>query len=100
MLQVILPEFRADVPDDRQREEISRRVAEALQPPRSTREDEGREPDEENIELDAALTWSDRVLLRAIAFGKMSADGVARAPSAIRATGQQHVAERESYGGG
>lgn len=85
MLQVILPEFRADVPDDKEREEISRRVAEALHPPRSPREDESREPDEDNIEFDASMTWSDRELLRSMDFEKMSADEVARARSAIRA---------------
>lgn len=84
MLQVILPEFRADVPDDKEREEISRRVAEALQPPKSPREDQGREPDEENIEFDASMTWSDREILRAMDFEKMSAEEVARAKVAIR----------------
>jgi len=84
MLQVILPEFRADLPDDKQREEISRRVAEALQPPRDG-EGEGREPDEEKLELDAAMTWSDRELLQSMDFEKMSAAEVARATSAIRA---------------
>lgn len=84
MLQVILPEFRADVPDDKQREEISRRIAEALQPPREG-EGEGREPDEEKLELDAAMTWSDRELLQSMDFEKMSAAEVARATSAIRA---------------
>ena len=84
MLQVILPEFRADVPDDKQREEINRRVAEALQPPKTPREDEGREPDEENIEFDASMTWSDRELLRAMDFEKMSAEEVARATLAVR----------------
>jgi len=84
MLQVILPEFRADVPDDKDREEISRRVAEALQPPKSPREDDSREPDEENIEFDAAMTWSDRELLRSMDFEKMSAEEVARAKTAIR----------------
>lgn len=83
MLQVILPEFRADVPDDK-REEISRRVAEALQPPKAPRETEGHEPDEENIEFDAAMTWSDREILRAMDFEKMSAEEVARAKVAVR----------------
>lgn len=84
MLQVILPEFRADIPDDKQREEINRRVAEALQPPKSPHEEEGREPDEENIEFDASMTWSDRELLRAMDFEKMSAEEVARATLAVR----------------
>src|SRR3546814_13038218 len=82
MLQVILPEFRADVPDDRQREEITRRVAEALQPPRSPREDEGRQPDEANIEFDAAMPWYDRELLRANEFEKLSAKDGRRAKTA------------------
>lgn len=85
MLQVILPEFRTDVPDDKAREEINRRVAEALQPPRTPREDDSREPDEDNIEFDASMTWSDRELLRSMDFEKMSADEVARARTAIRA---------------
>ena len=84
MLQVILPEFRADLPDDKEREEISRRVAEALQPPRSPNEDPGRDPDEENVEFDASMTWSDRELLRAMDFEKMSAEEVARAKVAVR----------------
>ncbi len=84
MLQVILPEFRADLPDDKEREEISRRVAEALQPPRSPNEDPSREPDEENVEFDASMTWSDRELLRAMDFEKMSAEEVARAKVAVR----------------
>ncbi|EDP64420.1 VWA domain containing CoxE-like family protein [alpha proteobacterium BAL199] len=84
MLQVILPEFRADIPDEKEREEMNRRVAEALQPPKSALEDEGREPDEDNIEFDASMTWSDRELLRAMDFEKMSTEEVNRAKTAIR----------------
>lgn len=84
MLQMILPEFRGDGDEDREKgQEMNRRLAEALKS-----ENPGganpEEPEEEEIELDAAMTWSDRELLREMDFEKMTAEEVLRAKQVIR----------------
>jgi len=83
MLQMILPEFRADQVDE-DREEMNRRVAEAMTPPKSPNEREGEDPEEENIDFDASMTWSDKELLREMDFEKMTAEEVARAKAVVR----------------
>jgi len=83
MLQMVLPEFRADVSTEDERQEMNRRVAEALHPPKAPRETPGDEQEEE-IEFDAAMTWSDRELLRHMDFEKMTAAEVAKAKQVIR----------------
>ncbi|MCC7271713.1 MAG: VWA domain-containing protein [Alphaproteobacteria bacterium] len=77
MMGLLLPNVQR--PDD-QRDPLSRRVAEALH----GKDQHGKErPPEEEIELDAAMTWSDRELLQTMDFEAMSADEIARARSII-----------------
>jgi uncharacterized protein with von Willebrand factor type A (vWA) domain len=84
MMQMIVPEFRGD-PDapPEQGEPMNRRLAEALKGD-SPGAGEGQDPEEEKIELDAAMTWSDRELLREMDFEKMSGEEVAHAKQVIR----------------
>src|SRR5207237_8490361 len=62
-------------------EEMIRRLAEAMHPGGDEGEEQEREDD---IEVDATMTFSDRELLRAMDFEKMSLDEVARAKAAIK----------------
>lgn len=84
MMQMIVPEFRGDpeAPPE-QGEPMNRRLAEALKGD-TPGEGEGQDPEEEKIELDAAMTWSDRELLREMDFEKMSGEEVAHAKQVIR----------------
>lgn len=84
MMQMIMPEFRGD-PDEKKEkgEEMNRRLAEALKSENAAAA-ETQEPEEEEIELDAAMTWSDRELLREMDFEKMTADEIRQAKQAIR----------------
>jgi len=77
MLGLMLPVLRSEAPG----EEMSRRLAEALHPGDQAGNDR---PAEEKIELDAAMTFSERELLQKMDFEKMSADEVARARAAIQ----------------
>ncbi len=84
MMQMILPEFRGDAEEEREKgQEMNRRLAEALKA-ETPGDGDAREPEEEEIELDAAMTWSDRELLREMDFEKMSAEEILRAKQAIR----------------
>ncbi len=79
MMGLLLPNVGR--PDEMQ-DPLSRRVAEAMHgkdgPARS------REREEEELEIDAALTWSDRELVQGMDFEAMSAEEVARAQAIIR----------------
>ena len=68
--------------DPEERVELSRRVAEALRKEKAGSEAEDAE--EEKIEIDAALTWSDRDVERSMDFEKMSAEELERAKQAIQ----------------
>jgi uncharacterized protein len=80
MMGLLLPEMRS--PDGPEGEEMSRRLAEALHPGQSEAPDD--RPQEKEIELDAAMTFSDRELLQRMDFEQMSAEEVARAKQLIR----------------
>jgi uncharacterized protein with von Willebrand factor type A (vWA) domain len=80
MMGLLLPEMRA--PDAPEGEEMSRRLAEALHPGRGEAPDN--QPQEKEIELDAAMTFSDRELLQKMDFEQMSAEEVARAKQLIQ----------------
>ena len=70
MMTMLLPSIGA--PDDANKgEEISRRLAEALKAERGDGE-EGAAPEEEVLEIDAAMTYSARELLQRADFEKMS----------------------------
>ena len=80
MMGLLLPEMRS--PDAPRGEELSRRLAEALHPGRGEApEDQTRENE---IELDAAMTFSDREILQKMDFEQMSAEEVGRAKRLIR----------------
>src|SRR5262245_35347465 len=79
MMSLLLPQLTTPEADGG--EEMIRRLAEAMQ--RGNAEDES-EPREEEIEVDAAMTFSERELLREMDFEKMSLDELTRAKSAIK----------------
>jgi uncharacterized protein with von Willebrand factor type A (vWA) domain len=82
MMALLLPSLKADLKQEGP--ELSRRLAEALQPNKpKPGEGEGEQQDQE-IEIDAALTWSDRELIQSMDFEKMSAAEVAMAKSVIK----------------
>jgi hypothetical protein len=84
MMSLMLPSFRT--PEEPEREEIARRLAEAM-----TGERAADTPPVEETQVDATLTWSDRELLRHMDFEKMSAAEEAAAKRAIAAL---HLAVR------
>jgi hypothetical protein len=79
MMALILP--RMGTENEPEGEEMIRRLAEALHPeaPAPGEEREG----EQELEIDAAMTFSDRELLQAMDFEKMSGDEMRRAKAAI-----------------
>ena len=77
MLGLVLPQMNIEVPQDEGAEMI-RRLAEALHPDRQAK-DSG----ETELEVDAAMTFSDREQLREMDFEKMSLEELARAKAAI-----------------
>ena len=80
MMGLLLPEMRS--PDAPEGKEMSRRLAEALHPGQGEQPDD--RPQENEIELDAAMTFSERELLQEMDFEQMSAEEVARAKQVIR----------------
>src|SRR5438876_11228713 len=77
MLALVLPQMNVEAPRE-EGAEMLRRLAEALHPNR-----EAQETGETELDLDAAMTFSDREQLRAMDFDKMSLDELARAKAAI-----------------
>ncbi len=84
MMGVLLPDVRAAGSDDTDDAmELNRRVAEALHAAQSDREEPVRERAEDEIEIDAALTFSSQEQLHEIDFEDMSVQEIARAKAAI-----------------
>jgi uncharacterized protein len=81
MMSLLLPQFRYDQADE-DREEIATRLAEALQGDRAGAFDE-LPADQEEVEIDAALTFSDRELLQDMDFEKMTNAELAETKKAI-----------------
>jgi uncharacterized protein len=77
MLSLVLPQLNIEMPQDEGAEMI-RRLAEALHPDR-----EPRDTGETELDIDAAMTFSDREQLRTMDFDKMSLEELARAKAAI-----------------
>jgi uncharacterized protein len=77
MLSLVLPQLNIEMPQEPGAEMI-RRLAEALHP-----NQQARETGEEQVDIDAAMTFSDREQLRTMDFEKMSLDELARAKAAI-----------------
>jgi uncharacterized protein len=78
MMGLVLPELRIESEED-QAPAMMRRLAEALHPNPA----EARDSEETEIEIDAAMTFSDREQLRGMDFEKMSLEELARAKAAI-----------------
>ena len=81
MLSMMLPTVRPDVPADQ--DELSQRVADALGLGHDSATDDRNRTEE--LELDMAMTFSDREVLQEMDFESMSADEIARAKKAIAA---------------
>ncbi len=81
MMQMMLPDIESSQQVPGEEEDISRRVAEALS---AGKENETRPLEEEELEMDAALTWSANEVLGDKDFEKMSADEIAAAVDAIK----------------
>jgi uncharacterized protein with von Willebrand factor type A (vWA) domain len=80
MMSLLLPQL--ETPGTSEGEEMIRRLAEAMNQGNGAN-DQTQEREEE-IELDAAMTFSDRELLRGMDFEKMSLDELAQAKAAIK----------------
>ena len=78
LMSVILPTI--ETPADEDKEEMSRRLAEAL---KGLSEAADRAPEQERIELDAVMTWTDREVLKTRDFEKMSREEMAVAKRAL-----------------
>jgi uncharacterized protein with von Willebrand factor type A (vWA) domain len=78
MLGLVLPQLNLDMPAEEQGAEMLRRLAEALHPNR-----EAQDSGETELDIDAAMTFSDREQLRGMDFEKMSLAELARAKAAI-----------------
>jgi uncharacterized protein with von Willebrand factor type A (vWA) domain len=85
MMQMVLPNFRS-VPSDgsEQKDETNRRVAEALNQNADGDNDTPEFEGEQEIQIDAALTYSDQERLQTMDFEAMSAEEVSLARDAIR----------------
>jgi len=82
MLSLLLPSLR--IPEDDSRA-LSRRLAEALRGDGRLPDPPEQEPEQDQIEIDMALTFSDKELLQTIDFENMSTEELARAKAAIAA---------------
>jgi len=78
-MAMLLPSMRIDRPED-EKDQVSRRVSEALLPGGADRDDR---KEREEFEFDAAFTFSDRELLQTMDFDSMSAEELAQAKAAI-----------------
>jgi uncharacterized protein with von Willebrand factor type A (vWA) domain len=78
MMAMLLPTLTAGDASDKG-EELSRRLAEALRREGNSHDQEGEPPGEEEVEFDAAMTYSQRELLQGIDFEKMSSEELAAA---------------------
>jgi uncharacterized protein with von Willebrand factor type A (vWA) domain len=83
MMSLLLPQFQYDKGgEEEDREEIAARLAEALHGDRAADIDQ-MPADEEEIEIDAAMTFSDREMLQAMDFEKMTNAELAETKKAI-----------------
>ncbi|MBL6953881.1 MAG: VWA domain-containing protein [Alphaproteobacteria bacterium] len=80
MLHMLMPQVQVEM-DESRNEALSRRVAEALA--KGEGADTMQEAAEEEVEFDAALTYSAREVLQGMDFESMSADEVAQARAII-----------------
>lgn len=81
MMSLILPTLRTDQAVE---DELSRRIAEAMSPDGQAGAEDMSGEEGEEVELDAALTWSRQEVLQQKDFEKMSAEEVREARDQIR----------------
>jgi uncharacterized protein with von Willebrand factor type A (vWA) domain len=84
MMSMLLPQLRYDQGED-DREEIATRLAEALQGERAGEGFAEDAPDQEEVEVDAAMTFSQREILQEMDFEKMTSAELAETKKAIAA---------------
>jgi uncharacterized protein with von Willebrand factor type A (vWA) domain len=82
MMQMVLPTFKTNQPDQRNKE-IIRRVSDALNDEREQEKQDQDKVDEQEIELDATMTFSDQEILQEMDFEKMTVIELEAAKSAI-----------------
>src|SRR5688572_2484701 len=82
MMSMLLPQLRTEQVEDDHRE-ISPRVADALRGEQAGHQGEASEPDQDEIEVDASLTFSSRELLQRMDFEKMTLAELEAAKKAI-----------------
>ena len=85
MMGLMLPEVRLAGGDDAERQEISRRLAEVMRASQAGQPEPERTLGEDEIETDAAMTFSSREILQDMDFEQMTAEEIARAKAAIAA---------------
>jgi uncharacterized protein with von Willebrand factor type A (vWA) domain len=85
MMGLLLPEVRAAGSQKDNEFEISRRIAEALSGNKPASDAAQREVGEDEIQIDAAMTFSSKELLQEMDFEKMSNEEAAQAKAAIAA---------------
>jgi len=94
MMTLLLPDVRPDAGlRSEDAEAISRRLVEALAA-RQGRDPNAEQDADEQVEIDAALTWSDREVLRKTDFEQMSSDEILRARRAAEAMRVSLVPQR------
>jgi uncharacterized protein with von Willebrand factor type A (vWA) domain len=84
MMSLMLPQFRGESVDESHRE-ISPRVADALHGKQAGLEGDARDPEQEEMEIDATLTFSSRELLQRMDFEKMTLAEIEAAKKTIAA---------------
>ena len=84
MMSLLLPQLRTEQVQEDHRE-ISPRVADALRGEQAGQQGEAAEPDQDEIEVDASLTFSSRELLQRMDFEKMTLAELEAAKKAIGA---------------
>lgn len=84
MASLVLPSF-VDPEAQQQAQEMNRRLAEALKqnPPESSGEGDGKDPEEPDVTVDAVMTWSANEVLQETDFEKMSREELEAAKRAI-----------------
>ena len=82
MMAMLLPSLSYDRADE-DKEEIATRLAEALQGQQPGQSEAAEPVEEEEVRVDAALTYSDRELLQKMDFEKMTSAEMARAKKTI-----------------
>ncbi len=81
IMRMMLPELQSESLRPEDSKELSRRLAEAM---KTEKPGESDAKEEEEVEIDAVMTWSDKEVLREQDFEKMTAEEVLRAKQIIK----------------